>query len=394
MDENVYADRVSGWLVNQKHFTQWPLAELGWVNPHLSGDYFYRLDNNSLVLVTLIRASGYSTADIVAGLKTEFDNLERVRLAKKLQFANQIVICVFAAEVEESIEDQLLAAKQVSAVSRCYLTPWLVELDEARLITTKGLPPGNFGLLGSDSPLKYPELAEDAYTRPPAEQQAVSSEARQGMMRRAVPWVSYSLIGVCVLVSLLTGFSTNTQTLVDWGAKVNSMVAAGQYWRLLTAAFLHVGLLHLAFNMVFLYYLGPTVERFFGPWRFFVIYVLAGIAGNLSSFAFSTSVSVGASGALFGIMGAYLYFWWRTPEIGKRIGRDVIILILFNLAYGQINPSVDNWAHLGGLIGGFLISAVVGLPTNKVPVYTRVLALALFAIFVAWAFTYGVQHVL
>ncbi len=205
------------------------------------------------------------------------------------------------------------------------------------------------------------------------------------------PWLTYTLISICVGVAVLNGFSTDLMLMTIFGAKVNDLIADGEYWRLVTSVFLHFGALHLAFNMLFLYNMGPVLESIFGRWRYLVIYLTAGVMGSVASFAFSNSISVGASGALFGLMGSLLYFWLSNPELGKRIGKDIIILLAFNIIFGLVNKSVDNWAHFGGLVGGFLTSAFVGLPGEAVSRYKKVAALAGLCILTGLGITYGLQ---
>ena len=155
------------------------------------------------------------------------------------------------------------------------------------------------------------------------------------------------------------------QMLLLLGAKLNTVIDAGQYWRFMTAQFLHGNLLHIAFNAYAIYVLGPMVERLFGTRRLLVIYGVAGLMGAFASYLFSDAPSVGASGAIFGLLGAVTLFGVRfksdLPEgVGKRIVRSVAPWVLLNLAFGLIIPSVDNAAHVGGLIGGVLATLVVG----------------------------------
>ncbi|WP_082407016.1 rhomboid family intramembrane serine protease [Bacillus sp. JCM 19041] len=140
----------------------------------------------------------------------------------------------------------------------------------------------------------------------------------------------------------------------------------GEWWRLVTSMFLHIGMLHLLFNGMALYFLGSAVEQLFGSFRFLMIYFLAGIFGSIVSFAFNDSVSAGASGALFGCFGALLYFGLKQPNLFFRtLGRNIFFLLLFNLVLGFIVPGIDNGAHIGGLIGGFLTAVLVRMPKEK-----------------------------
>jgi rhomboid protease GluP len=149
-----------------------------------------------------------------------------------------------------------------------------------------------------------------------------------------------------------------TVVLTVFGAKVNRLVAEGQVWRLFTAAFVHIGVLHLLFNLYALNWLGRLVESYFGHLRFSAIYVIGGLFGSLASYAFSPAISAGASGAVFGLMGCLtIYFYFYRENFGAR-GRallyNMLVVIAINLVFGAVQPGIDNWGHMGGLVGGAL----------------------------------------
>lgn len=201
------------------------------------------------------------------------------------------------------------------------------------------------------------------------------------------PYVTYVILGLNVAVWLIMSFigtvfdiNLNYQ-LVYFGAKVNELIAAGQYWRLFTAMFLHVGVMHLLFNSYALYIYGPIAEKLYGKIRFAVIYVLSGMMGSLFSYLFSLNPAAGASGAIFGLMGSLLYFRKRNRTLFKRVfGPRLFIIIGINLLFGFIQPGIDNWGHIGGLIGGFLAANAVGLYrerklSDKVVVWALIVAI-------------------
>ncbi len=152
-------------------------------------------------------------------------------------------------------------------------------------------------------------------------------------------------------------FSSNIYVLIALGAKVNSLIAAGEYWRLLTCMFLHGGLIHLAVNMYSLYAVGPVIEGFFGKKKYLAIYFIAGICSSLLSFYMTPEVSVGASGAIFGVLGACLVFAVKMKDrIGKQFLTNVVTVIAVNLFLGFSVSMVDNFGHIGGLAGGIASS--------------------------------------
>ncbi len=154
--------------------------------------------------------------------------------------------------------------------------------------------------------------------------------------------------------------TTNLNVLTDFGAKVNELIEQGQVWRLFTAMFLHIGVIHLLFNLYALNSLGPLVESFFGHRRFLVIYLLGGLFGSLASYIFSAVPSAGASGAIFGLIGAATVYFLRYQNNfgarGRAILQNMVIVIVINLIFGLSMPGIDNWGHIGGLIGGVLVA--------------------------------------
>ncbi|MBM7838145.1 rhomboid protease GluP [Alkalihalobacillus xiaoxiensis] len=193
----------------------------------------------------------------------------------------------------------------------------------------------------------------------------------------------------------LNGGSTNIQVLIDYGAKYNPLMVEGEWWRLVTSMFLHIGLIHLLFNGMALYFLGTAVEQLFGSIRFLFIYFIAGISGSIVSFAFNDSVSAGASGALFGLFGALLYFGLKQPALFYRtLGRNIIFLLGFNLILGFVVPGIDNGAHIGGLIGGFLAAVMVRMPKEekKTPFIWSFLSIVSIVVLTATLLWFGQEH--
>lgn len=183
---------------------------------------------------------------------------------------------------------------------------------------------------------------------------------------------TYLFIGICVVLFLISwlpsilsggGLNADPTALVNLGANLGSLVSIGEYWRLVTANFLHGSVLHLAFNMYALYSIGGFIESYFSRRKFFTIFIITGTIASLSSFVFNKGFSVGASGAIFGLLGLLLaqsisLQKSHHPElpIDKR---SLIGIILINLVFGFVVPGVDNFAHIGGLVSGFLLGLLV-----------------------------------
>ncbi|BAC13879.1 rhomboid family intramembrane serine protease [Oceanobacillus iheyensis] len=194
-------------------------------------------------------------------------------------------------------------------------------------------------------------------------------EKRRKVFSNGKPLFTYILIALNLfffLQQINNGGSENIDTLIQMGAKYNPLIMEGEWWRLLTSMFLHIGFVHILMNMVALFYLGTAVERIFGRTRFLVIYFLGGIAGSIASFATSISISAGASGAIFGLFGALLFFGLIYKDVFKdTMGMNIVFILVVNLVIGFSIPEIDMGAHLGGLLGGFLIAACLYVPGKK-----------------------------
>ena len=162
--------------------------------------------------------------------------------------------------------------------------------------------------------------------------------------------------------------SSDNLTLIKFGANLDILtVGLGEYFRLITCSFLHIGIFHLLFNMYALYVIGSQAESFFGKIKYLIIYLFSAVSASLLSLMFSSNViSAGASGAIFGLMGALLYFGYHYRiYLGNVIKSQIIPIIVINLLFGFLVSGVDNAAHIGGLIGGFLMAMVLGVPEHN-----------------------------
>ncbi|MFD6211077.1 MULTISPECIES: rhomboid family intramembrane serine protease [unclassified Peribacillus] len=196
------------------------------------------------------------------------------------------------------------------------------------------------------------------------------AKAEQKVFQNAnKPIFTYIFMAIQIAVFVLMEFnggSTNSKTLIEFGAKFSPYIIEGEWWRFFTPMIVHIGFVHLLMNTFSLYLIGAEVERIYGNARFLFIYIFAGFAGTLGSFILTPNLSAGASGAIFGCFGALLYFGIVYPKLFMRsMGSSVIVLIIINLIYGFSVSGIDNAGHIGGLIGGFLAAGVVHLPKSK-----------------------------
>ena len=176
------------------------------------------------------------------------------------------------------------------------------------------------------------------------------------------------IIALCIIVfaaTILSGgniLGINGVILYLFGANVREAVVAGEVYRLITAAFLHASIFHLLFNLYALYIIGNQVENYIGKFKFLMVYLISAITGNLMSCIFNAGISVGASGAIFGLLGSLLYFGYHFRlYLGSVLKTQIIPLIILNLCLGFLDSSIDNAAHIGGLIGGYLSTMALGI---------------------------------
>ncbi len=167
-------------------------------------------------------------------------------------------------------------------------------------------------------------------------------------------------------------------------------VRNGEVYRLLTSTFMHASILHLVFNMYALSIIGKQVETFLGKSKFLLVYLFSGLTGSLLSCAITNSYSLGASGAIFGLMGSLLYFGYHYRlYLGSVLLGQIVPVIVINLVIGYITPSIDNAAHIGGLVGGLFISMALGVNkdderSSKVNGIITSLILLLFLIYLVF----------
>ena len=186
------------------------------------------------------------------------------------------------------------------------------------------------------------------------------NELAKIFLKKDQPIVTYSIILLNIIVFMLSLLDYNM--IINCFANYYINVKNGEIYRLLTACFVHANFLHIFFNMYALYYIGPMVEKYYGKLKYLLIYLGSGIMGSLFSVVLSNNVSIGASGAIFGLFGSMLYFGYKYRATLDGFVRSGIIPVLFiNLILGFIVPNIDVYGHIGGLVGGLLLSYIVGV---------------------------------
>ena len=199
------------------------------------------------------------------------------------------------------------------------------------------------------------------------------------------PVVTYALILINVFMFLFPLINGTSEEFYNLFASYGPFVKMGDYYRLISAAFMHANIAHLIFNMYALWIIGMQLESFIGKWRYLVVYLFSAISGSLLSVIVTPdAVSVGASGAIFGLLGALLYFGYHyRVYLGTVIKSQIIPLIVINLLLGFMVPGIDNAAHIGGLIGGALMMIGVGVK-YKSSNFERINGLIVSAIYIGF----------
>ena len=207
------------------------------------------------------------------------------------------------------------------------------------------------------------------------------------------PYITYSLIGVNIIIFILMFIfgsgSSDILTLINFGALSKYLVLHGEVYRLFTSAFVHIDFLHLLCNMYALYVLGKDIESFYGKYKFSIIYVISALVGSFVSIIFMDEyvVSAGASGAIFGLMGALLYFGYNyRVTLNNSVNKQIIPIILINLVFGFLTPGINNFAHIGGLLGGYLGATAVGVKykSSKNEMVHGIISLVLLFLFLIY----------
>lgn len=178
------------------------------------------------------------------------------------------------------------------------------------------------------------------------------------------PKTPYVTIGILVIIGLIYLFSLTGKGnwLVYYFGVYGGFIRSGELYRLLTGTFIHVDLIHILCNGYALFMIGSMVEGYYGKKKFAIIYLVSALTGSLLSIAMSSGFSIGASGAIFGLLGSLLYFGYHyRVYFGSVILGRIIPIVIINLAIGFMISGIDNFAHIGGLIGGFLISKALGI---------------------------------
>lgn len=180
----------------------------------------------------------------------------------------------------------------------------------------------------------------------------------------------YPMVAFLIIINLLVYLAGLVPSIrieiLNYGAAANWLIADGEYWRIITAVFIHGGFLHILSNMFWLYVFGPELEKIAGKLRFFTIYMMSGIIGNVATYFVQGPeyVSVGASGAIFGILGAFLALVYYTRKIFPQLRQMIVPLAVISVIITFLQPNVNATAHIAGLLTGAAFGFINFHPKN------------------------------
>lgn len=286
-----------------------------------------------------------------------------------------ILVFPFDRKVPDETAEAIRSLRREGPEQAWGVIPWTADLDVELLDTHSGFP--KIGVEVARALTEVPRNAWESVKRKASGPKIGTRGPLLGNMGYvpATRLILALTIAAYLWVILISGSTMNiiggadTRTLLDWGANHGRLVLAErEQWRLITHVLLHGGLLHLGLNMWALWQVGRHTEMIYGTGRMSFIYVMAGMAGGIASTALRPNFvpSVGASGAILGLMGALVYFAVAIP--GRRVDwRELMGPVGINLVYGFFLRGIDNYAHIGGFIGGFLAAFLAGIPGERAP---------------------------
>ncbi|MGE6629314.1 rhomboid family intramembrane serine protease [Bacillus sp. NPDC077027] len=365
-------------------------------SPHPEEEIFFEAPRNAgYDFIRLYKADVNFRQEIVRDIEQQAMRMDQLRQAMRkrsihllqLQFTSE-----YPVDDWEDLNGQPYKEKKIT------VTPFVMDVTafddgvhelEKRLNTTLSIDMNEARQDSIDDVIRLKNQVMHAFVM-----QEKEREKERAVFQHGKPIFTYILMIIQVVMFLLlelSGGSSNTATLTAFGAKNNVLITEGEWWRLITPVFLHIGLTHLLFNTFALWSVGSAVERIYGSTRFLFIYFVSGVFGSIASYIFNPVLAAGASGAIFGCLGALLYLAISNRKLFFRtMGTNIIVIILINLGIGFSVTGIDNAGHLGGLVGGFLAALAVRLP-HQVHVLKMTISSLLLAVIGAFGIYYGLS---
>lgn len=309
----------------------------------------------------------------------DFDKFKTERIVKKIKrktlSLNVNVLSIFL-DLGENVTEDLLASNH----NLC------IKVDDEADLLKNGIIKEQFPDISKK--LKFNEKGIELFAKISNDinkHNEKDAKKVDNVFKPKIPYVTIALIVINALIyfgTLLTGtYDEVLNTFCVYGPYIRG----GQYYRIITGMFLHGNIMHLFFNCWILYIIGSQLESFIGKYKYLLIYFISGISGSLFSMIFSHNPSIGASGAIFGLLGSLIYFGYHyRVYLGNYVKTQLIPLVILNLLIGFSTPSIDNFAHIGGLIGGTISTMALGID-GKSTTFEKTNGLIILVLFIAFS---------
>lgn len=304
----------------------------------------------------------YKVIRIVSGYihndeQFDFDKFKTERIVKKIKrktlSLNVNVLSIFL-DLGDNVSKDLLTN---SHSSLC------IKIDDESDLTKNGIIKETFPDISKK--LKFNEKGMELFVKITNDINKHNEEDAKkvdNIFKSKTPYITISLISINVLIFLVSVILGQYNAVINKYCVYGPLIRSGEYYRLITGMFLHGSVLHLAVNCYALFVIGSQLESFIGKIKYSIVYLFSGITGSLFSMMFANYPSVGASGAIFGLMGSLIYFGYHyRVYLGNYVKTQLIPLVFINLLIGFSTPGIDNFAHVGGLIGGMICTMGLGI---------------------------------
>ncbi len=324
---------------------------------HTNSITFLKQEHTHLYIVNLVPMQGMLNSDERKAWEQMY--IQRIKKLSQQAPADRIMIIqLYITETKGDLYFQELCQYPFDPDQEMYFIPWLIDLEQKKLRIPPNQPKKILQIEKWIEQILDPQNTKETTKVMPLELKSTNL------------LLTLSLIAIHGLLWIWmerSGGSTDTKVLLQFGAnEIGRILYYGEYWRLFTSMFLHIGVMHLLYNNFSLYLFGSRVEKYFGKMKFLIIYLFSGLVGSALSVLLAyymgnlTNLSAGASGAIYGLLGATFALGRRTQRsIDQLSAYTIAIMIVVGLGMGFVYPNIDNMAHLAGLLTGYLLGRIL-----------------------------------
>ncbi len=368
---NIELERILKSLVGDSEY-RLTYNEKGTYNISDAYNSLYYRDRKEVIWLSIIDTDKVDESQIYDIARSVPPNIQRMQQEQSGTYVYTILISQYG--IKESIIEQI-KQMQMDLISnqkapRCFsinISQNKIDKLFTRKVTAKTIEPDLENAIKNVTENKYEDITiqDLAATRESEYREKYSLGQYKSKVTNILLVLNVAMFIIITIYGRVSGISYN-ELLGPFGKKINYNILNGEVWRLITCMFLHVSFIHILINGLSLKNMGSLVETIYGSKKFIIIYFVSGLIGSLASFAFSPVSAAGASGAIFGLVGAMLYFGLEEPDKSKKLfGSSIITMIIVNILYGVSVANIDNYAHIGGLLGGFAVSGLVSNNTTN-----------------------------